>query len=93
MVGLMCSWDMVINPIMHDAAQSITNKVGDYALSGLPVINTQECPEYRELVETYQCGINCRCGDAEDVAKAVEALAEAEFVTGQVLGVSGGLIM
>lgn len=75
MVGLMCSCDMVINPIMHDAAQSITNKVGDYALSGLPVINTQECPEYRELVETYQCGINCRCGDAEDVAKAIRRLA------------------
>lgn len=34
-----------------------------------------------------------RNGTAEDVAKAVEALADAEFVTGQVLGVSGGLVM
>ena len=34
-----------------------------------------------------------RNGTAEDVAKAVEALGDADFVTGQVLGVSGGLVM
>ena len=34
-----------------------------------------------------------RNGTAEDVAKVVEALADVEFVTGQVLGVSGGLVM
>ena len=34
-----------------------------------------------------------RNGTPEDVAKTVEALADAEFVTGQVLGVSGGLVM
>lgn len=34
-----------------------------------------------------------RNGTPEDVAQAVEALADAEFVTGQVLGVSGGYVM
>ena len=34
-----------------------------------------------------------RNGTPEDVAKVVESLADAEFVTGQVLGVSGGLVM
>ena len=34
-----------------------------------------------------------RNGTPMDVAKAIAALAEAEFVTGQVLGVSGGYIM
>ena len=34
-----------------------------------------------------------RNGTAEDVAKTVEALADMEFVTGQVLGVSGGFVM
>ena len=43
-----------------------------------------------ELAEEAPVGRN---GKAEDVAKAVESLAEAEFVTGQVLGVSGGLVM
>lgn len=34
-----------------------------------------------------------RNGTPADVAKAIESLADAEFVTGQVLGVSGGLVM
>lgn len=74
MVGKMCSCDVVVNPIVKGAAQSITNKVGDYALSGLPVINTQECLEYRNLIEVYGCGINCRVGNASDVADAIERL-------------------
>lgn len=76
MVGKLCSCDAVINCLRPGAAQSITNKVGDYALSGLPVINTQENPEYRKLVEATQCGINCECGNAEDVADAIIKLAQ-----------------
>lgn len=74
MVGRMCSCDIVVNPIRKGAAQSITNKVGDYALSGLPVINTQENPEYRHLVDEYRCGVNCECGNAEQVAEAIKTL-------------------
>ncbi len=75
MVGIMSSSDVVANCIIKDAAQSITNKVGDYALSGLPVINTQECMEYRNLVDEYSCGINCECGNSQMVADAIEELA------------------
>lgn len=75
MVGLMCSCDIVINCLRTGAAQSITNKVGDYALSGLPVINTQENEEYRALVEEYNCGINCECGNVNEVAEAIIKLA------------------
>lgn len=71
MVGIMCSCDLVVNPIVKGAAQSITNKVGDYALSGLPVINSQENQEYRELIEHYGCGINCENGNAKQVADAI----------------------
>lgn len=76
MVARMCNCDILINPIMKGAAQSITNKVGDYALAGLPVVSTQENVEYRKLVERYQCGINCECGNAQDVAKALTKLAK-----------------
>ena len=75
MVAKMCSCDIVVNPIVKNAAQSITNKVGDYALSGLPVVSTQENPEYRALIEEYECGINCKVGDADEVANALEKLA------------------
>ena len=76
MVGKMCSCDVVMNCINPGAAQSITNKVGDYALSGLPVINTQENAEYRKLVDDFSCGINCECGNPEQVADAIEKLAK-----------------
>jgi glycosyltransferase involved in cell wall biosynthesis len=66
---------MCINPIVKGSAASIINKVGDYALSGLPVINTQESPEYRTLIQNYQCGINCECGNAQQVAEAIVKLA------------------
>ena len=74
MVGLLCSCDIAINPIKKGSAGSIINKVGDYALSGLPVINTQECEEYRDLVDQYKCGINCEDENAWDVAAAIEKL-------------------
>ena len=35
----------------------------------------------------------CRLGTPEDVAKAIVYLADAEFVTGQVLGVNGGFVL
>lgn len=75
MASLLSSCDMCINPIVKGSAASIINKVGDYALSCLPVINTQESPEYRALIEEYQCGINCECGSAEQVAQAIKDLA------------------
>jgi len=74
LVATMCSCDIVVNPILESAPQSITNKVGDYALSGLPVVNSQLNPEYRQLVDDYHCGINCKVADAEDMARALATL-------------------
>ena len=78
MAGMLSSCDICVNPIVKGSAASIINKVGDYALSGLPVINTQENAEYRALVEEYHCGINCDCGNAEQVAEAIARLANNE---------------
>lgn len=73
MVKEMCQCDIAINPIMKGAAQSIINKVGDYAAAGLPVISTQECQEYRELIESRNIGLNCD-NDPKDIAKKLEIL-------------------
>ena len=59
------------------------------------VILTDMCanvaPEVlEELAEEAPVGRN---GTPEDAAQVVESLADAEFVTGQVLGVSGGFVM
>ena len=68
MCALLCECDIVVNPIVKGSAGSIINKHADYAASGLPVLNTQECDEYRELVEVYDMGYNCINGDATDLA-------------------------
>ena len=44
-------------------------------MAGLPVINSQDCPEYRDLLDRYGCGINCRCENVDDMAEAIERLA------------------
>lgn len=74
MVGYLCICDMAVNPISRGAAQSVINKVGDYAAAALPVINTQESFEYRKLVEDYEIGYNVENGNAEDVAEKIELL-------------------
>ena len=66
--------DIVVNPICRDSAGSIINKVGDYAMAGLPVINIQKCKEYRELLEKYDAGINCECENVNEVTNALEKL-------------------
>lgn len=74
MVKMLKTCDIAVNPIVKKSAGSIINKVGDYAAAGLPVINTQECSEYRDLIEKYKCGINCRNSNSTDVANAIEWL-------------------
>lgn len=66
--------DVAVNPIIGKSVSSIINKVSDYAMAGVPVINTQNSPEYRALIDAYACGINCESGNARSVADAVEKL-------------------
>lgn len=78
MVGVLGVCDIAINPIVSGSAGSIINKVGDYAAAGLPVINTQECEEYIELLNEYNAGISCKCEDAKDIAIKLKTLIENE---------------
>ena len=78
MCYLLCQCDFVANPITKGAAQSIINKHSDYAASGLPVLNTQESKEYRDLVDEYQMGFNCNNNDPKDLAEKLEILIKHE---------------
>lgn len=74
MCGLLSACDVTVNPIKGKSVASIINKHADYAACGLPVINTQESPEYRKLVSDYNMGFNCKNGDAADVAEKMKKL-------------------
>ena len=59
------------------------------------VILTDMCANVDPEILEEMAQENCigRNGTPEDVAKAIVYLAEADFVTGQVLGVNGGLVV
>ena len=71
MVSLLSRCDFAVNPIAKGAAQSIINKHMDYAMAGLPVINTQECIEYKRLLSKYSAGINCSVEDTNELSNAI----------------------
>lgn len=73
MATLMCC-DIAVNPIVGNSAASIINKVSDYAAAGVPVINTQNSEEYRNLIKEYSCGINCENGNIESIANGIRKL-------------------
>ena len=74
MCSLLSACDITVNSITHGAAQSIINKHADYAASGKPVINNQESEEYRNLVDEYEMGYNCKNGDSMDMANKLQVL-------------------
>lgn len=71
MCSLLSICDINVNPISHNAAQSIINKHADYAASGKPVVSTQESEEYRNLIDAYHMGYNCRNNDSADLAEKI----------------------
>lgn len=74
MVRRLCECDIALNPIMHGAAQSIINKHADYVAAGLPIISTQESKEFRQLIDDYSMGFNCKNADPKDMAEKMERL-------------------
>ncbi|RBP66968.1 glycosyltransferase involved in cell wall biosynthesis [Brevibacterium sanguinis] len=74
MVSRLRGCDIAVNPIVPGSAGSIINKVGDYAAAGLPVVNSQECEEYRALLDAYGAGISC-APTSSAIASALAELA------------------
>jgi glycosyltransferase involved in cell wall biosynthesis len=66
--------DFAINPIVPWSSASIINKHADYAMAGLPVINTQKNKEYQGLLTSYECGINI-AHEKGEMVKAIVNLA------------------
>ncbi len=74
MMKTLMACDIAVNPIVGTSVSSIINKVADYAAANVPVINTQNSPEYRHLLDDYGAGINVENGNIEALADAIERL-------------------
>ena len=71
MMRTLMQCDVAVNPIVGKSVSSIINKVSDYAAAGIPVINTQNSSEYRNLLDVYQAGINVPNGNVNKLANAI----------------------
>ena len=65
------SCDVAVNPIVGRSVSSIINKVSDYAAAGIPVINTQNSKEYRDILDRYEAGISVENGNIRELAHAI----------------------
>nr|MCR4717195.1 glycosyltransferase family 4 protein [Lachnospiraceae bacterium] len=66
--------DITVNPIAHNAAQSIINKHADYVAAGLPIVSTQESLEFRKLIDKYEMGFNVDNSDVLGLASKLKLL-------------------
>lgn len=71
LMAILSKADVAVNPINSKSVASIINKVSDYALSSLPVINTQPSSEYCNLIEEFSCGFNCCDDKANAIARCI----------------------
>lgn len=78
MVKYLVKCDIAVNPIIDKSAASIINKVADYAVAGLPVINTMISKEYRDLLTKYNAGFSYSNADSDGIAKCIEMLSNDE---------------
>lgn len=74
MVARLCQCDIAVNPIKSTSAATIINKVADYAAAGLPVINTQNSIEYKELLMKYNAGFSFNETDIAGIADGIDRL-------------------
>lgn len=81
MCAILSKCDMVVNPIHDGSVGSIINKHADYAACGLPVLNTQNSAEYRQLVHQYKMGFNCE--NEFELAEKIKILAKNEGLRAQ----------
>ena len=71
MMKTLMTCDIAVNPVVKKSAATIINKVADYAAAGLPVVNTQGCEEYRDLLKEYDAGISVKREDEVEVSQAI----------------------
>lgn len=77
-LNILNSCDIALNPFKKGAEQSVTNKVVDYAILGIPIVNTLENDEYRDMVDENDIGINVECENYKSIADGIIYLIENE---------------
>ncbi len=73
MISFAKSCDILVNPIVASAQPSITNKLSDYFLLKLPIINSQKLYEVKQLIELTN-GVNYEAGSVKSFIESLQHL-------------------
>lgn len=68
--------DLAVNSVASGMQQSIINKHGDYTIMGLPILNTQDNPEFSSLVKDLGIGLNADPSSKKEIVEAIVKLAK-----------------
>lgn len=60
-----------LHALRNESQGSVTNKIGEYFLYGLPVLNSGTCEEVRSMIEEADVGFNYLAGDAVGLSSIV----------------------
>ena len=71
MAAFLSHSDVNVNSLVKMAPQGFVSKIGDYLVSGKPMINTGSNGEFRQTVEREGWGINVEAEDAKKLADAI----------------------
>jgi glycosyltransferase involved in cell wall biosynthesis len=75
MCGYLSLSDFALHSIVLGSQSSLTTKFCDYCAAGLPVLNSSQNPEIRQLIAAYSMGINYQPGNVAELVLAIQQLA------------------
>jgi len=75
--------DVAINSMAPNMQQSIINKHGDYTLTGLPIISTQDNLEFKSLINQYGFGVNVDPENEKELIKEIIDIAHDDLKRSQ----------
>ena len=71
MAAYLSKSDITINAVKRTASQSIINKVADYLIAGIPMLNSCTSIEQVDMIDEYKVGLNYLPEDFNDLAKKI----------------------
>ncbi|MRH99168.1 glycosyltransferase [Kriegella sp. EG-1] len=83
MVNYLKNADIALSAIVQGAQQSLTYKIGDYVSAGLPILNSSENKEFRNIIKNEKIGLNYVAGKDVDLAEKILKLLEDEKIMKQ----------
>lgn len=72
MVSFLKKTDIALNSLTADSKGTITTKLGDYIVAGLPLLNSSQEQEVKNLIKDHKLGFNYTPKDPQSLIDAID---------------------